>query len=461
MTAAVYRESEAVKAFSLSLIILLTTALLLLFSFRDYKGKVRARDGFLLITLGCLLTAAFGAVPYALLIPSIDPIDAFFESVSNITTTGATTFADLDQLPRSLLFWRATQGWAGCLAVIYGRISIIPLMGEHWRTVANTNASGSLMIRLSSRLSQSSRMIYLLYIGLTILFAVILFLLGMNPFDALTVGMGAISTSGISNYDSSIAGFSSPCILIALSIMMLLSAVNYRIFFYRRKSSSVHRYGLEEFRFHLVLITIVAVLIFFSLEISHPDYDIDNAFLQALFYTASFTSTTGFTSSNYNVWPTFACMLLFLLMLIGSSSSSNGSGPKAVRVLVTLKMIRRSVHMRIYPNRLYELYLDRRNIPQRLVTNVINYVLLFIAILVVGSVITATNGFDMMTTVSSVLSCLCNVGKGFGGIGPGGSFAAFSDATKIVLSLIMIMGRIDLYAFFILLSPKYWDSNRP
>ncbi|MGN0659336.1 MAG: TrkH family potassium uptake protein [Emergencia sp.] len=458
--AVIYHEAVAAKSFIYTMIPCFAGGIILMKLFRPSLIRIKARDGFLIVSLTWLMASAIGAVPFVLsdAIPSY--VDAFFETASGFSTTGSSILEDIESLPKSMLFWRSFTHWLGGMGIIVFAVALLPSIGVGGQLIASAETPGPTLEKVSARFSETAKNLYLVYILFTVVEILLLLLGGLNVYDAFVHTFGTVGTGGFSSYGASIGHFQSFYVHWVIIVFMLLCGINFNLYFV------LIRHGLRsvlkdsELKLYLLLIGTVSALVTLNLMTTHTYENFFKGFTDAVFQVVSIITTTGYATADFDTWPTFSRMLILLLMLTGACSSSTGGGVKLIRILVSLKLIRRGISLKLHPHRIVTVTVGKREVPQEVATNIANFVFFYIFIVFAGSLIISINGFDLMTTISSVITCLGNIGPGFNLVGPSMNFAAFSDFSKIVLALLMIAGRLELFTFFMLFSPHYWNSNK-
>lgn len=460
LVAVIYSEDISIRCFSLTLIPCLGVGILMTRIFRPSLIKLKARDGFLIVSLSWIISSLIGAVPLTMsgAIPSY--VDSFFEVCSGFSTTGSTILSDVESLPKSMLFWRSFTHWLGGMGIIVFAMAFMPSIGVSGQLIASAETPGPTLDKVSPKFSDTARSLYLVYIFFTMLETILLTAGGMSLYDALIQTFGTVGTGGFSNYGNSIAHFTSPYIQWVIIIFMVMCGVNFNLYFTLAKHGPMAMLKDPELRFYLFIIGIAGALITLNLLISGGYASISKGVRDSFFQVTSIITTTGYATADYELWPTFSKMVLFLLMLIGACSSSTGGGVKVIRILISFKLIRRGVSLKLHPNRVTSLTLNGREVPQDIASNIANFVFLYILVIFTGTLIVSFNGYDIITTLSAVVTCVGNVGPGFQKVGPVENFGFFSDFSKLVLSFLMIAGRLELFTFFMLFSPRYWNSNR-
>lgn len=461
LVALIYHETSSIIAFIITIIHCYGVGIVFgsIYKPTDLR-RLKARDGFLIVSLCWIIFSAVGAIPFVMsnAIPSY--IDAFFETCSGFSTTGCSILTDIEILPKSMLFWRSFTHWLGGMGIIVFTTALLPSIGIKGQIIASAETPGPTLDKIAPRFSDTARKLYLVYIIFTVVQIILLLAGGMNLYDASVHAFGTVGTGGFSTYNSSIAHFDSYYLQWVIIIFMFLCGINFNLYFVLIKKGIKQFFKDSELKLYLLIIGVITVLIFINIFTSGYDESAGKAFTDSAFQVVSIITTTGYATCDYDLWPTFSKMLIFILMLTGACSSSTGGGVKVIRILVALKMIRRGVSLKLHPNRFIPITIGSRAVPQEVATNIANYIFLYIAVIFGGAVIISLNGFDLMTTISSVLTCVGNVGPGFNLVGPSMNFSLFSDFSKVILSLLMIAGRLELFTFFMLFSPHYWNTNK-
>lgn len=456
-----YKEYLALMAFIVTIIPTIIIGIFLFKILKPMDMRLKTRDGFLIVSMSWLLSSLVGAIPFTIsgAIPSY--VDAFFETCSGFSTTGSSILSDIEALPKSILFWRSFTHWIGGMGIIVFATALLPAIGIEGQLIASAETPGPTLDKLTPRFSDTARRLYLMYLAFTICEAFLLFVGGMSPYDSLIHTFSTVGTGGFSSYGDSIAHFDSYYLQWVIIIFMILCGINFNLYFLIPKKNGLKKmFKDEELRMYLGIIGTCAALIALYLILSRTYTNIGKAITDSFFQVVSIITTTGFATANYDVWPTFCKMLILLLLLIGACSSSTGGGVKIIRILVGLKLVRRSASLRLHPNRVSNVRFNGKTIGSAVAYNITNFIFLYIFVIFVGSFVIALNGFDILTSISAVMTCVGNVGPGFNLVGPTMNFSIFSDFSKIVLSLLMIAGRLELFTFFMLFSPHYWNSNR-
>jgi len=426
----------------------------LTFLIRARSDIWRARAALGGVTLCWLMLSLFGALPFCLS-GYASLVDAFFETVSGFTTTGATILTDIESLPRSLLFWRSFTHWIGGMGVLVLSLAIMPKMGERSMHLLRAEAAGPEASKLVPRIGQSVRLLYVMYVLLSLLMTMCLMLCGLNLYDALIRTFGTAGTGGFSNYAASVGHFNSPAVEIVISVFMLLFGTNFTIFFLIitrnwkaiRQNTELRLYGA------MVFGSILGV----TLSIRPLYANIWDALRVGLFQVSSIISSTGFCTADFNLWPMFAKAILLLLMLTGCCAGSTGGGIKLIRVAVLFKNIRREIRRTARPREVGIIRIDGRAADEQMVSSVTVFMTAYVMVLVLSVLLLSLDGLDFETTFTSALTCMGNIGPGLGQTGPVGNFAVFSPFSKIILSIDMLIGRLDVFPILMLFTRKAWS----
>ena len=458
--AVVYKETVSCISFLVTMAVCLVIGLTIMYLFPPSLMKIKARDGFLIVSLCWLVASLISAIPLWVsgAIPSY--VDAFFEMCSGYSTTGSTCLKNVEILPKSMLFWRSFTHWLGGMGIIVFAMAILPSIGVEGMMIASAETPGPTLDKLTPKFSDTARNLYILYFLFTALETMLLVIGGMSFYDALLHTFGTVGTGGFSDYNASVGHFSSPYIQWVIIIFMTMCGTNFNLYFVLFRKGPKAFFSDPELKLYLFIMITCSVLITIDLLAMGVYDNPGESFTASSFQVSSIMTTTGYATANYDVWPTFAKMLIFLVMLTGACSSSTGGGPKIIRILVALKLVRRGVALKIHPNRVLTVSLNGKEISQEVVTNIANFIFFYILVVFAGGLIISANGFDLITTFSAVITCIGNVGPGFSLVGPVMNFSIFSPFSKIVLSLIMIAGRLELFTFFMLLSPHYWNPDK-
>lgn len=421
------------------------------------KDKIKTKDGLAIVTLGWIFASLFGALPFYLsgAIPSY--VDAFFETVSGFTTTGATIIDDIEVLPMGILFWRSFTHWIGGMGILVVAVAVLPLMGAGGFHVFKAESPGPIADKIAPRIKDTAKILYTSYILISIAEFILLLLGGMTPFESAVHTFGTLGTGGFSTRNASIGAFNSSYITIVISIFMIMSGTNFSLYYdlYKGKWRDVLKNS--ELRLYLTIIAaaVIAITINMNSALYHNWFE---SFKQALFQVSSLMTTTGYTTYDYEQWTTFSQGILFLLMFVGGSAGSTGGSIKVIRILALIKLIRREVTKILHPRAVVSVKFGDQNVSENVLLNISGFFMLYMLIFIFGSIIISLEGISFMGASSAVAATLGNIGPGFEFVGPTHTYSQFSDASKLLLSFFMLLGRLELFTVIALLSPKFWRS---
>ena len=460
LIAVIDHEPKNILAYIESLcLILLVGGALVLFS-RGGNRMFSAQEGFAATGLSWIFMSAFGALPFFLSgqIPSY--VDAFFEMVSGFTTTGASILTDVEALSRCNLFWRSFSHWLGGMGVLVFLLAVVPGARKNGGTgiyLMRAESPGPSVDKLTPHLRQTAMILYGIYILLTALCIVCLLLGGMPVFDSFCIAFGTAGTGGFAIKNSSMGGYSY-FLQTVVTVFMFLFGVNFSLYYMLllRKFKAVFKN--EELRLYFGIAASSIVLI--AINISRMYNTVYESVHHAAFQVVSIMTTTGYGTVDFEQWPAFSKAILLSLMFIGASAGSTGGGLKVSRVLLLMKSIRRTIRKALHPRRVQPVYMDGRAVSEEVCDNVNAYLAIYCVILVLSFAIISVDGFSIGTNFSAVASCFNNIGPGFELVGATQNFSIYSDLSKIILSLDMLLGRLEIFPLLLLLSPDTWSRRR-
>ncbi len=455
-----YQESSSALAFLVVAIPCFMVGQMATFFLRRGVIQIHMRDGLLTVALSWLLISAISAFPFMIqgCIPHF--ADAFFEAASGFTTTGATIVEDLDLLPRSMIFWRCLTHWFGGMGVLVLTIALLPKLGVSGQNVARAETPGPIFSKVTARMSQTARTLYLMYGVFTILETLLLRLGGMTWFEALCHTFGSVGTGGFGVYNDSIAHFNSLYIEVVLMVFMLLCGASFGLYYLVIINNPLDLLRDEEFRLYVGIFSSATALITITLYASGQASSLGAALRTAAFQVSSILTTTGFATTDYTTWPTFAMMVLLLLFFVGGCSSSTGGGIKVVRILVLFKALRSYIAAKLHPSAYMPIKVNDKRLTTELSSSITTFVFLYVSVIfLVGGVLTFS-GVDIITSMTAAAACVGNVGPGFNLVGPSCNFAFFCAPCKLVLAVAMIAGRLELYTMLVLFSKHFWNPHK-
>lgn len=462
LTSLIYRETDCMAAFLLTIVPCLGAGASILFFLPRKRSHttLQKRDAFLIVSCFWLLMSVLGAIPFLLQGCISNFPDAFFESCSGFSTTGASILTNVEMLPRSMLFWRSFTHWIGGMGILVFAVALLPSLGLAGQTIVKSESPGPVLSKITPKMSDMAKSLYLIYLAMTLIETFLLLLGGMNLFDALVYSFGTMGTGGFSTYNAGIAFFHSPYIEGVITVFMLLAGMNFNLHYLAITGQPMIYARDMECRNYLLIVALATGFITINLALSHTTSSILSGFRYAVFQVASIITTTGYASADFNLWPTFSLMTLFLLFFIGGCSSSTAGGIKVVRVTVLLKMIRRFLILKIHPNATLQIKANHHAVPSDTMQEICSYTFLFIVSVLATGTIIAIDGQDLVTNFSAAASCIGNIGPGFNSVGPAANYSLFSGPSTVILALAMIAGRLELFTFFMILSPRFWNPAR-
>ena len=448
--ALIYREDPL--PFLLAIAIVAAVGLAL--SALPAKSQFFTREGFVAVGLIWIFTGLVGALPFMFCGYFATPMDAIFESCSGFTTTGSTILPEIESLPRGILFWRAFTHWLGGMGVLVLATAILPRLGirSHYLTQAET--PGPVFSKLVPKQSQTSKILYTMYFALTALEALCLKIAGMPLYDALIHSFSTAGTGGFSNRNASVGAYDSVAIDVIITVFMLLFSINFAVYFLILTKKWREALASDELRFFLSVVAgATVVLTLFNLGVYSS---VGESLRYASFQVAAIISTTGFGTADFVLWPQFSQMIIVLLMFCGASAGSTGGGMKCSRVLLLLRGLRREIHRITHPRCVEVVKLDGKLVSEATLHTLLVFLGAYVTTVFAAALIISLDGCSFAVSFSAALTCVSNVGPGLEAIGPSGNFAAFSGLSKGVMSLCMIVGRLEIFPILVLLSPSTW-----
>lgn len=455
---ALFQQDGDAWALGATMLILIAIGAPLRFLVRPGERNLRAREGFLTVALAWIALSCFGALPFVFsgMIPNY--IDALFESVSGFTTTGATVLENFDNLPQGIMFWRSFTHWIGGMGVLVLTLALVPQLSERTSHLVKAESPGPTLSKIVPKMGDTAKIFYIIYLILTILEFIVLMIAGMNPYDAAIHAMGTAGTGGFSNYAASVGAFASPVIDITITVFMVMFGINFALYYCAITGNWRGIVKSEELRWYLgIFLTVTTAITVVIL----PQYGtVGNALRYASFQVASIMSTTGYATADFSLWPVAARMLIFMLMFIGACAGSTAGGMKICRIAMLWKQGVRSVRHTFQPRKVQVVRFEGKGVDDTLLRETASFAFVYVAMVLIGAVLIAFEGkYDIETHLSAALTCVSNVGPGFNAVGPAGNFAGYGSFAKVVLSLLMLAGRLELYPMLALLYPALWRKQ--
>ncbi|RVU83471.1 potassium transporter [Leucothrix sargassi] len=424
---------------------------------RAQSSELRLRDGFLVVVLFWAVLGVSGALPLVLSQQlEISVTDAVFESISALTTTGATVITSLDDLPRSILFYRQQLQWLGGMGIIVLAVAILPILGVGGSQLYRAETPGPVKdTKLTPRIKETAKLLWLIYFGFTVACAVSYKIAGMNWFDAIGHSFSTVAIGGFSTHDKSMGYFESNAIDSVAIVFMLLSSANFSLHFLVWRKRSLMLYWRDsEFRFYLYCIAAVTLICITYFHFKHFFGSVSETVYKSLFQAVSMITTTGFTTTEYAYWPSFLPILLIFSSFMGGCAASTAGGMKVVRVLLLLKQGVREVSRLIHPSARISVKLNRKPVPDAVLQAVWGFFSVYIGVFVILMLLVMASGLDQVTAFSAVAASLNNLGPGLGEVAS--NFASINDFAKWLLCFAMLLGRLEIFTLLVVLTPMFW-----
>ena len=445
-------DDGALHIFVKTLIAISLIGIIGLAATRNINNELSQKDGFVIIVMFWVVLSIAGSIPFYLSGMSI--IDSFFESMSGITTTGATVISNIDTLPESVLFYRQMLQWMGGMGLIVLAIAVMPLLGIGGGQIYKTEIPGAMgEQRLTPRIKETAQALWSIYLGLTILCALLYYLGGMSAFDAISHAMSTVAIGGFSTHDESIGYFNSSTIEIICIIFMLLSAFSFTLHYFAIYKRKPLKYFYDpEFRFFFsILLLVLAASLFIN---SFTDYENSPNFKEIIFHSVSMITTTGFSTSDTSDWPLSVSFLLLVGAFVGACSGSVGGGVKSWRVMIMLNHAYSNIMKMIHPNSVISLKIGSRSVDDEVATSVWGFFSIYVISFMILLLAVLTSGLDLESAFSAVGACLNNLGPGLGAVSE--NYSNISSFTKSILAFAMLLGRLEIFTLLVILTPMFW-----
>lgn len=415
------------------------------------------RDGFGIVTFGWLAAAIFGALPFVLTGVISNPVAAVFETMSGFTTTGASVLTDLESLPRGVLFWRAMTHFFGGMGVLVLCVAILPFLGVGGMQIYRAEMPGPSKDRLTPRIATTAKLLWGVYVFLCVAEATLLHLGGMDWFDSFCHAFATMATGGFSTRTASVAAYNSAYIETVIIVFMFLAGVNFALNYRAICGRPLCYFRDPEFRFYLGTWLTGTIVIILSIYGSvYPS--LGKAVRAAFFQSTSIMTTTGFCTEDFDLWPGASKVVLVLMMFIGGCAGSTGGGIKNIRIFVLLKKVLREILLFMQPKAVLRVKIGRAPVPQEVISHISGFFIVFILVFAAGSLVMTFFTPDLQTALTSVIATLGNIGPGLGGVGATQNYSSIPTAGKAFLTLLMLLGRLELYTVLIVLLPSFWKK---
>ncbi len=448
----IYKES-CIAAILISMGIALASGFALTILSRPGSKVIYAKEGFVIVSLAWIALSLVGALPFYISreIPSF--IDAFFETVSGFTTTGASILTNVEIMSKGLLMWRSFTHWVGGMGVLVFVMAIIPTVSDRSIHLLRAEAPGPVVGKIVPKMKQTARILYIIYVALTFIELILLYVGGMPLFDSIVHAVGTAGTGGFGIKADSLASYS-PYIQWVITAFMLLFGVNFNLYYFAiiKKFKAVIKN--EELLTYVFIVGVSIVLIAVNIR---PLYEgVAESIRHSAFQVAAVISTTGFATADFNLWPGMSKTILLLLMFVGGCAGSTAGGFKISRVLMLFKTIKRELQKLLHPRAVASIRLDGKRVDEKTISSLGSYLAIYVLFFCVVVFLLGFDKFDLETNISAAASCVNNIGPGLGAAGPAASYAAFSPFSKILLSLTMLLGRLEIFPLILTFSPSTW-----
>ena len=452
----IYGENDT-WAFAISSAITALTGTLMVYTIEAPDKILAKKDGYFTVTFIWLIFSLFGCLPFFLggSIPSF--VDAFFETISGFTTTGASILNDVEALPHASLFWRSMTQWLGGLGIAVLFLAILPSLGIEGRDLYVAEMTGPTHSKMATTFKSSARKLWLFYLACTLIEMVLLMIGDMSFFDAVCHAFATLGTGGFSTKQDGIAFWDSSYIQYVTILFMLISATNFNLYYIALKGEFGKFFQDEEFRWYMIIVLAITLITATGLYISGWN-SIDMCFRDALFQVTTTITTPGFASANYLLWPTLLGLIIFILMFVGSCAGSTSGGMKIIRILLLFKNSIAEMKRNIHPNAVINVKYNNKSVHPTIMNSVMGFSILYILLFGIGSIVMAFFTDDIATACSSVLSSMSNIGPGFGSIGPMDNFSHLNNFAKMFLALLMLIGRLEIFTVLVLFTKAFWKK---
>jgi len=456
ITSLIYGEND-VKAFILTIGVTALAGSLLAFAIKPSRTDMGKREGFLLTALTWIVFSIFGMIPFMIGDTKMSVSDAFFETMSGFTTTGATVLTSIDHLSNGILIWRCLMQWIGGMGIILFTLAVIPMLNHSGgMQMFNAEVTGITRDKLRPRISQTAMGLWFVYIVLTIVLCVLLWLGPMSFFDSICHAFSTMSTGGFSTKNESIGAWNSVYVKSIVTLFMFLGGVNFALLFKAASGQVGELWKSEVLRAYVYIIVVMMGLFIIAIVANNQVQSWESVTIDPLFQIVSALTSTGLTVGNFENWGPFVVALMFLLMFFGASAGSTSGGAKIDRMLFLVKNIRNEIYRSLHPNAICSVRVNGKVLAHDVVNKVIAFLCIYVILIVVGGIVLTATGIPLVDAFFSAFSCIGNTGLGAGVTGYGGSYDIISDIGKWVLSLLMLMGRLELFTVILLFTRTFW-----
>ncbi|RKX62748.1 MAG: TrkH family potassium uptake protein [Thermodesulfobacteriota bacterium] len=453
----IYKTSE-IQGFLISFFITFLTGISIYFLTRKYKHEeLRYREAFAGVTLTWISVAFFGSLPYLLTGALGSFTDAYFEAMSGFTTTGASVIANVEILPKGILFWRGITQWIGGMGIVVFALAVLPVLGTGGMQLFKAEVPGITVDKIRPRIVDTAKLLWLIYSGLTAIIAGLYAFCGMSWYDAICHAFTTISTGGFSTKNTSLASFNSPLIEYIAGCCMLLGSINFVLYFFLLKGDFNKIFKNNEIRFYFSILLFLILIMTLNLKLNIY-HSLEKSFRYTFFQIISIITTTGYATADYAQWNFFAQTIILFLMFLGGMVGSTAGGIKQLRIYLMLKQIYKEFYHLIHPRAITSIKINDRALNHEILESIWGFIFLALTIWIISSIIISATGLDMVTSISTVASALNNVGPALGKAGPTSTYAPFPALAKWVLVFCMLIGRLEYYTVLVLFIPAFWKK---
>lgn len=454
----IYYNSNDIPALIISGVITSFSGLIIwLFTRKSDRKELGKREGYVIVTASWLVMSLFGSLPFIIHGSISNFTDAFFETMSGFTTTGASILTNIESMPYGLLFWRSLTQWLGGMGIIVLSIAILPILGIGGMQLFMAEVPGPTKDKVHPRVRETAKRLWGIYFILTLAEIILLLIGGMNLFDAITHSFTTMATGGFSPKNSSIAFYTSPFLHYVIILFMFFAGMNFTLHYYALHRNFDFLKENNEFRFYTAII-IVATIFTMLIHQPHVDFNLEESFRHSLFQVVSLVTTTGFVTSDFEKWAPFSRIIFFTLLFVGGCAGSTGGSIKVIRHYLLFRNGFLELKRLIHPRAIIPVRVNNKTVPQEIILNVQAFFIFYILLFLLGSIIMSILGLDFVTALGAVATCLGNVGPGIGAVGPVSNFAHIPEVGKWILSLLMLLGRLELFTVLIIFSSYFWKK---
>lgn len=452
----IYGEARCFRAFAFSVLTALAIGAVFNVFFKPSDKVIFAREGFSIVAFAWILLSLVGALPFYISGEIPNFVDAFFETVSGFTTTGASILTDVEAMSNSLLFWRSFTHWIGGMGVLVLIMAIIPSDSGRSMHIIRAEMPGPVVGKLVPKLSNTAKILYVIYFVLTLIETVFLIFGGMPVFDSIVYALGTAGTGGYGIKADSVGSYS-PYLQWVIAVFMVIFGINFNIFYFILLKKFGVAFKNTELWFYVGIIAVSTIMITFSI---YPMYsETEEAFRHSFFQVSSIISTTGYSTADFNQWPSLAKGIIFVLLFVGGCAGSTAGGLKISRVLILFKLLQNDIKQMLHPRAVTSVKIDGKTVDSNTLKRVTTYFALYIFLNTVVFLLISYEPFNLETNLTAAISCVNNVGPGLGDVGPAGSYAGYSDISTVILSFAMLLGRLEIFPIILAFDYKNWINK--